>query len=339
MCKLLKKNNGSAQIFLFIILMVLVVVLPILINLAQQNQENRSKATDFDYIDTAMPLDKDQLIIGRIYEYSTGLFGIYNGGGMWTGVEDPNKTYKINAAKVTAGELCKKLYLGDTSVIPDLLVALRKANIGISDAESYKSWVGNRDQFDSLLDADFIRLTPGDAYITKKQEAAQIWAQILVKLKAYNPNNGNDAEIYALFDKYTALVGGGWNKDLNLLSQAAKEGKLELPDDLSTASVCTPNCSCAANTLNTTTCYDGCGGTCVGTVVPKVTPTTSCDDIPTTCSGKDFTDYKTKGDFNCDGIVDILDLSLWKGWYNANKDKCGSLSDFNIWKNAFNKSN
>ena len=69
--------------------------------------------------------------------------------------------------------------------------------------------------------------------------------------------------------------------------------------------------------------------------------TTACtaDDIPTTCKDKDFTAYKSSGDFNCNGTVDIIDFNIWKGWYNADKEKCGALTDFNIWKDAFNKSN
>ncbi|MDD4136014.1 MAG: hypothetical protein PHN66_03020, partial [Candidatus Shapirobacteria bacterium] len=65
----------------------------------------------------------------------------------------------------------------------------------------------------------------------------------------------------------------------------------------------------------------------------------TCDDIPTTCSDKDFAAYKAKGDFNCNEVVDIIDFSLWKGWYNADKEQCGSVADFSIWKDAFNKSN
>jgi len=72
--------------------------------------------------------------------------------------------------------------------------------------------------------------------------------------------------------------------------------------------------------------------------VCNATPTT-CDDIPESCKDKDFTAYKAKGDFNCNEVVDIIDFNIWKGWYNADKEQCGSLSDFSIWKDAFNKSN
>jgi len=66
---------------------------------------------------------------------------------------------------------------------------------------------------------------------------------------------------------------------------------------------------------------------------------TKCDSIPSSCESKNFIGYKAEGDFNCNGTVDINDFNLWKGWFNADKEQCGSITDFSIWKNAFNKSN
>ena len=58
--------------------------------------------------------------IGKTYELQKGSYGIYRGNNVFEGVENPNKASEEQARLSQLGELWKRLYDGDTTVIPQI---------------------------------------------------------------------------------------------------------------------------------------------------------------------------------------------------------------------------
>lgn len=161
-----------------------------------------------------------QYEVGKIYEYLPGNFGRYLGNGGFEPVEDPNAAQKETQRKADAGAAAYRIYNGDLTAIADY----EKAMSMHMDPNAYKSWVGNRDQLDSIINAKFVAAPTG--YTTKLKEAqgyadqAKVYAQQYVTAKAEADKNGTAISsagqaalqnMYAWLKKEGTLIGGGYN--------------------------------------------------------------------------------------------------------------------------------
>ena len=161
-------------------------------------------------------------VVGQVYEYLPGQWGKYNGGGIFQGVEDPNKQAKILEHKKALGDLYYKLYNGDKSVLPEIQ---RLSNLGVGGTTyGMADTSGNRDQLDELINAGFIGNANG--YKTKINEA-RVFADVAIEqAKIYSAElakvNGDTslvsaagltarAEMLKALKKEASIIGGGYN--------------------------------------------------------------------------------------------------------------------------------
>ena len=160
-------------------------------------------------------------VIGQTYEYIPGQWGVsIDGNGLFRPVSDPNAAQKEAQRKADAAAAAYRIYNGDLTAIADY----EKAMSMHMDPNAYKSWVGNRDQLDSIINAKFISTPTG--YTTKLKEAqgyadqAKVYAQQYVAAKAEADKNGTAISsagqaalqnMYAWLKKETDLIGGGYN--------------------------------------------------------------------------------------------------------------------------------
>ena len=117
--------------------------------------------------------------IGKTYELQKGSYGIYRGNNVFEGVENPNKASEEQARLSQLGELWKRLYDGDTTVIPQIekLSGTTLANNG------YNSYVGDRRTLDSLIQEGMIG-NPQN-YQTQRIEAQKYGTDAVNNAKAY----------------------------------------------------------------------------------------------------------------------------------------------------------
>lgn len=130
-------------------------------------------------------------VAGQTYEYSPGQWGVsLDGNGLFKPVSDPNAAQKETQRKAEAAAALQRIYQGDLTAISDYEKAMSMS----MDPNAYKSWVGNRDQIDSIINAKFTA-SPTN-YTTKRKEAqgyadqAKVYAQQYVAAKAEADKNG-----------------------------------------------------------------------------------------------------------------------------------------------------
>ena len=117
--------------------------------------------------------------IGKTYKLQNGSYGIYRGGNMFEGVENPNKASEEQARLSQLGDLWLRLYGGDKTVIPQIekLSGTTIANNG------YNSYIGDRRTLDSLIQEGMIG-NPQN-YQTQRAEAQKYGIDAVNNAKAY----------------------------------------------------------------------------------------------------------------------------------------------------------
>ena len=313
----MNKQKGIASMVVMVAMLVMAVALPIATKLVQQNQENRSKATsNVSYSGTCQTscvnnaCSGSSLQLGGNYSSTTEadcLCGAsncskyyINRSGALVGCEQTTSSHiSSSACTRVAGTTCYSSYS-----------ACRAATSTTTYTCSARACSAN---YGCMRNGVF---TSSDAACT---------TPIGTVSRTY------DASCPRISDAVLATLGSSGNNDACQITTSCTSGEKQCSGNI------LQKCNSDGTAWETDTdCGDlGCDA---ATKACKVVSST-CDDIPTTCSGKDFAAYKANGDFNCNETVDIIDFSLWKGWFNADKEQCGSITDFNIWKDAFNKSN
>lgn len=119
-----------------------------------------------------------------------------------------------------------------------------------------------------------------------------------IKFNGINDNPKSVSHLYSSVDAYTPKV------IAERSTAPAAESRT-----IVTVSACPPDCSCESVTCIGDICFDGCGGTCAGTM--NCACISDCSCAADTCAGQTCPDVGQNCSGTCNGTKDCEDKS-WK---------------------------